>query len=86
MSGPTPYQPKVNVKPLIHWAIYKGYTVRITQRTLANVEGILSTPEGPLTFRFDPQHKLLELSGRRLTLNDYGWEVSQEPLVPPEAG
>ena len=41
---------RANVKPLTHWIIYKGYTVRFATRTPAEVTGTLTTPAGPVDF------------------------------------
>ena len=35
---------RANVKPFVHWAIYKGYTVRFLSRTPQRVTGRLTMP------------------------------------------
>lgn len=69
---------RANVKPLVHWAIYKGYKIRYTDRTAAQVKGILTTPEGEQDFRFDPAALTINLPDRQITINQYGWELSQD--------
>lgn len=66
---------RVNVKPLIHWIIYKGYTVRITTRTSTAVVGILTTPTGAIGFRYDPVAQVVHLPTAQITINEYGWEI-----------
>jgi hypothetical protein len=78
---------RANVKPLTHWVIYKGYTVRFTARTPQHVAGVLTTPEGQVAFRYDPAARIVSLPGATLHINDHGWEVAQEshadPGIPP---
>ena len=35
-----------NVKPLVHWVIYKGYTIRYTDRISGASKGNLDDAEG----------------------------------------
>ena len=68
---------RANVKPLTHWVIYKGYTVRFTARTAEQVAGLLTLPDGrQLAFRYDPVTRVVHLPGRQVTINDYGWEIA----------
>jgi hypothetical protein len=68
---------RANVKPLTHWAIAKGYTLRFSQRDPAQVRGVCTTPEGPLLFVYDPTARTLTLEGAPpITLTEYGWEVT----------
>ena len=72
---------RANVKPLTHWVIYKGYSVRFTARSPAAVAGWLTLPSGAqLAFRYDPAARVVALPGRRITINDYGWEVGSEEI------
>jgi hypothetical protein len=72
---------RANVKPLTHWVIYKGYTVRFASRSPATVSGWLTLPDGAqLAFQYDPAARVVLLPDRRITINDYGWEVSSEEL------
>ena len=66
---------RVNVKPLMHWMIYRGYTVRITQRAATHVEGIMTTTDGPVSFRYDPTTQTVSLPETTITINEYGWEI-----------
>lgn len=68
----------VNVKPLTHWVIYKGYKVRFTERTPTRVAGVLTTAAGEVTFLYDPVAKVVTLPAARVAINDYGWELDQE--------
>jgi hypothetical protein len=72
---------RANVKPLTHWVIYKGYSMRVTVRSPAAVAGWLTLPNGEqLAFRYDPAARVVALPGRRITINDYGWEVRSEEI------
>lgn len=72
---------RVNVKPLTHWIIYKSYSVRFTSRTPALVTGLLTTPDGPLNFEYEPTEMLLRLHSEEkneetsIAINEYGWEI-----------
>lgn len=65
----------VNVKPLMHWLIYRRYSVRISQRTPAQVQGVMTTPDGPIAFRYDPAAQVVHLPDRQIAINEYGWEI-----------
>ena len=72
---------RANVKPLTHWVIYKGYSMRVTARSPATVAGWLTLPGGAqLAFRYDPAARVVALPGRRITINDYGWEIGSEEI------
>ena len=64
------------VKPLMHWLIYRHYTVRITERAPSHVAGIITTPDGPLNFRYDPEAKIVHLPEQSIAINEYGWEIN----------
>ncbi|MCC6454405.1 MAG: hypothetical protein IT328_05640 [Caldilineaceae bacterium] len=66
---------RVNVKPLMHWLIYRGYTVRITKRAPGEVEGIMTTPDGSTTFRYDAAAQVVHLPEKVVAINEYGWEI-----------
>jgi hypothetical protein len=68
----------VNVKPLMHWLIYRHYTVRITKRAIDAVEGIMTTPDGPVNFRYDPTAQLVYLPEKTVAINQYGWEIDSQ--------
>lgn len=72
-----------NVKPLVHWAIYKKYTLRFRQRTAAQVTGTLNTPDGLLQFSYDPQALSIHLPNQQILINEYGWELTQTALEHP---
>lgn len=73
---------RANVKPLIHWAISKGYTLRFGERNPDRVSGIITTPTGAIAFAYDPVARLITLDGVSVTqpatitiaINEYGWE------------
>lgn len=73
---------RANVKPLIHWAIGKSYTLRFGERSPGRVSGILTTPTGEVAFAYDPLARLITLDGVSVTkpsittiaINEYGWE------------
>ena len=67
-----------NVKSLMHWLIYRGYTVRIGKRAPTEVEGVMTTPDGPLNFRYDPEALLIYLPEQTIAINEYGWEIETE--------
>jgi hypothetical protein len=66
---------RANVKPLMHWLIYRHYTVRITERAATYVAGIITTPEGPLDFRYDAVAQVVHLPTKKVAINEYGWEI-----------
>jgi len=68
---------RINVKPLTHWIIYKGYKVRFKERTLAQVTGVLTTATGELEFRYNPTTKVVTLADGWVAINDYGWEIDK---------
>lgn len=78
---------KANVKPLTHWVIYKGYTVRFTRRDATSVAGVLTTPDGPLTFEYDATIQVIHLPTHSIAINQYGWELDNValPPTPPDA-
>jgi len=72
---------RANVKPLTHWAIYKGYSLRFSRRDPEAVEGIAGTATGSLPFLYTPATRVLRLQPhtpdeRVVRLNEYGWEES----------
>ena len=67
----------VNVKPLTHWVIYKGYKVRFKARTPAQVTGVLTTATGTVEFSYNPATLVVTLPDRQVTINEYGWEVDK---------
>lgn len=69
---------RANVKPLTHWIIYKGYTVRFSKRTPAQVTGTLTTPEGSVEFSYAPDSMRIEMADRTVLINEHGWELEQE--------
>lgn len=75
---------RVNVKPLMHWLIYHGYTVRITTRAPHRVEGLLITPDGPVVLSYDPIGRVVTLPDATVTINEYGWEIDPDrPTTSP---
>lgn len=67
----------INVKPLTHWIIYKGYKVRFKTRPPAQVTGVLTTAAGAVEFSYDPTALVVTLPDRRVTINEYGWELDK---------
>jgi hypothetical protein len=73
---------RVDVKPLTHWVIYKGYSVRFTARRPEAVTGWLTLSTGvQIAFQYDPAARVVTLPDRRITFNDYGWEISSEEIA-----
>ena len=55
-----------NVKPLTHWAIYKGYKLRFRSRAPEHVTGVLTNAEGvEMAFDYLPAERLVQTAGRR---------------------
>ncbi len=69
---------RANVKPLVHWAIYKGYKIRYTDRSPARVQGILTTPDGEQPFSYDSVGLIITIADQQITINQHGWELSQD--------
>jgi hypothetical protein len=78
---------RANVKPFVHWAIYKGYHVRYSVRNAAQVEGTLVTPAGEQPFRYDAVSREIRLPDIAIAINEHGWELATR-LLPsdPAAG
>ena len=74
----------MSVKPLMHWAIYKNVTLRITRRQPEEVEGFLNTPEGRVPFRYRIQERRIFLPDQVIAINPWGWERSQDAREPDE--
>jgi hypothetical protein len=72
-----------NVKPLIHWVIYRGYKVRFTRRAVDMVQGVLTTPDGEISFEYDPVARVVCLPDTLVIINEYGWELKQEQAGAP---
>jgi hypothetical protein len=66
-----------NVKPLTHWAIYKGYKLRFRSRAPEHVIGVLTNAEGiEMTFDYLPAERLVRLADEEVRINEFGWEVA----------
>ena len=78
---------RANVKPLIHWAIARGYTMRFGERTPTRVSGVVTTSAGEMSFLYDPVSRIITLGGdsaaqpsaaqpsaTHIAINEYGWE------------
>ncbi len=69
---------KVDVKPLVHWAIYKGCKLRFRSRAPEQVTGVLTGADGSeMEFDYLPDGRLLHLGDERIRMNEYGWEVER---------
>lgn len=67
---------RIDVKPLTHWIIYKGYRVRFKHRSAERVEGILTTLDGAeIPFIYHPAEGAVHLPGARIRINEHGWEL-----------
>jgi len=71
---------RANVKPLTHWLIYRGYSVRFKERSPQAVTGVLTTADGPVEFSYDPETMVVHLPTERITINQHGWEVNKEAI------
>jgi hypothetical protein len=68
----------MSIKPLMHWIIYKGYTVRFIRRQPHEVAGLLTTPEGQVFFRYETEPKRIHLPDTVVDINQHGWELAQD--------
>jgi hypothetical protein len=69
---------KIDVKPLVHWAIYKGYKLRFRSRTPELVAGVLTDADGSeVSFEYLPDARVLQAGDQRIRMNEYGWEVER---------
>lgn len=67
---------RINVKPLTHWIIYKGYRVRFKHRDAERAEGILTTLDGAeIPFIYYAAEGAVHLPGVRVRINEHGWEL-----------
>jgi hypothetical protein len=65
-----------NVKPLTHWAIYKGYKLRFRSREPERAAGLLTNDEGvEMAFEYLPAERIIRLPGEEVRINEYGWEL-----------
>jgi hypothetical protein len=72
---------EIDVKPLTHWAIYKGYKLRFRTRTPERVDGVLTSAEGlAMNFTYAPASLTLQVGGEGIRINDYGWEMERWPV------
>ena len=69
---------RANVKPLTHWIIYKGYSVRLGRRSPEEVEGVLNTGCGSIPFRYDPRSGIIHLPDEEIHINEHGWEINAD--------
>lgn len=69
---------RINVKPFTHWVIYRKYKVRFHTRAPNRVTGILTTPSGPVPFRYEPHTMTVYLPDYRIQINEHGWELAQD--------
>lgn len=69
---------KIDVKPLTHWAIYKGYRLRFQSRTPERVTGIVTNSTGVVrNFIYLPEDRMVQLPDEHIQINDYGWEIER---------
>jgi len=77
---------RADVKPLTHWLIYRGYSVRFGRRSAESVQGVITTPNGDVPFDYAPQTRTIHLPDRIIAIDRYGWEIepgkSQEENGP----
>jgi hypothetical protein len=67
-----------NVKPLTHWAIYKGYRLRFRSRATERVTGVLTNAEGvEIAFDYLPAERIVQLPEEEVHINDFGWEIER---------
>jgi hypothetical protein len=52
--------------------------VRFTHRSPAQVVGLLTTPDGPIDFTYDPSAMIVQLPTERIQINEHGWELDKE--------
>jgi len=77
-----PNKSRPNVKPLVHWAIYKKYILRFKKREPTQVTGILKTAQDTLSFKYNPQTMSIDLPTEKIFINEHGWEL--EKIVKAE--
>ena len=66
----------IDVKPLTHWVIYKGYKVRFTERSNGQAVGLLTTEDGEqIAFTYDAGQCVVTLPSERIRINQHGWEL-----------
>lgn len=68
---------RANVKPLTHWLIYRGYSVRFRERDPQRVTGLITTPDGPVEFVYEPEGMIVHLPDERIPINQHGWELAR---------
>jgi|GEM_PF-530522 len=68
----------MSTKPLVMWAARKQWTLRFAGRTPGEATGTLTTPGGPLDFRFERTARRIHLPEETILVNEYGWEVDEQ--------
>lgn len=71
----------MSIKPLAMWAIHNGWTLRFSERTPTEAQGVVSTPNGLLPFRYERDARRLHLPDRVVHLDPYGWEVDEKGQI-----
>jgi hypothetical protein len=67
-----------NVKPLTHWAIYKGYKLRFRSRAPTHVTGVITGADGiAVPFAYLPAERLVQLPDQEVRINEFGWEIER---------
>lgn len=74
---------RADVKAFTRWVIARGYSVRFHRRTPTAVMGILTTPDGPINFVYDPVRRTINLTGantapEQVEIDEYGWPLKHE--------
>jgi hypothetical protein len=70
-----------NVKPLTHWAIYKGYRLRFRSRAPAQVTGLLTDALGTeIDFAYLPAARIVRLAEQEVHINEFGWEIERKDI------
>jgi hypothetical protein len=70
-----------NVKPLTHWAIYKGYKLRFRSRASERVAGVLTDAAGgEMQFDYLPAERIVRLAEQEVHINEFGWETARKDI------
>jgi len=67
----------MSMKPLVLWAAHRQWRLRFATRTPAEASGVLTTPDGPLDFRYERLERRIHLPHTSVLVDEYGWEVDE---------
>lgn len=75
---------RANVKPFVHWAIYKNLTVRFHTRSPRQVTGLLKGLQEDMRFEYDPDTMRIALYAETPSPGNTGKDAADDSAHPLE--